>query len=270
MPSLKKSVGSPGLRYRNPKVCEHLASQYVTGVMTARVRARLEKILRVTPELNRAVAFWSDKMSEIQLTLPEHKASNKLWNTINKLTHEEKSHKSIKKNKSWWKNLLLWQATGIAGVATSIALALLLFIAPLNSTFNTTADNKLVINLAPSYMAVMSKHNDSADTIHFVVNVYEKTENTPSTLFVQWSQRQPRENLQALFLWAEDKDTGALTYIGKEPAKGQAWNLNKPLWQAISNSSRLLVTENQQSPSQTKTLFSGPCVQLTNWNQKAI
>jgi hypothetical protein len=266
MPSLKNTIKSPGLRYRNPTICAHLASQYVTGVMTPRVRIRLEKLLSVTPELNRAVAFWSDQMAEIQLELPEDNASDGLWSNIDKLTPDEKNHTNRKVNNSGWKNLLLWQATGIAGMATSIALALMLFIAPLNDTLN----NIPAVNAAPSYMAAMSKHDDSADTIHFVINVYKKTERTPSTLFVQWSQRQPRETAQPLFLWAEDKDTGELTYIGKEPSKGESWDLNKPIWQTISNSSRLLVTQDQRLPSQSNTLFSGPCVQLSNWEKKVI
>lgn len=262
MPSLKNTIKSPGLRYRHPTICGHLASQYVTGVMTPRVRIRLEKLLSVTPELNRAVAFWSDQMAEIQLELPEHNASDGLWSNINKLTPDTKTHSNRKENNSGWKNLLLWQATGIAGMATSIALALILFITPLN--------NIPAVNAAPSYMAAMSKHDDSAETIHFVINVYKKTESTPSALFVQWSQRQPRETAQPLFLWAEDKDTGELTYIGKEPSKGGAWDLDKPIWLTISNSSRLLVTQDKRLPSQSNTLFSGPCVQLTNWGQKVI
>jgi len=262
MSSLKNPMNSPALRYRKPAICEHLASQYVTGVMTPRVRSRLEKLLSVTPELTRAVAFWSEKMAEIQLELPEQNTSDGLWNSINKLTPDTKNHANGKEKISRWKSLLLWQATGIAGMATSIALALLLFITPLN--------NKPAVQSAPSYMAAMSKQNDLSDTIHFVINVYKKTDSSPSALFVQWSQRQPRENSEPLFLWAEDKDTGELTYIGSEPSKGEPWELDKPIWQTISNSSRLLVTQDQQRPSQTNTLFSGPCVQLTSWEKKVI
>lgn len=50
--------------------------------MTHRVRSRLETLLDVTPELNRAVAFWSDQMAEIQFELPEQTANDTLWNKI--------------------------------------------------------------------------------------------------------------------------------------------------------------------------------------------
>lgn len=268
MPSVNSNRSKPALRYRNPVICEHLASQYVTGVMTPRVRSRLETLLNVTPELNRAVAFWSDQMAEIQFELPEQTANDTVWNQIDVLTPEKKQgHSSTdRENQSWWKNLVLWQATGIAGIATSFALALMLFIAPLSTTNNAT----LSLKTAPSYMAAMSKHNDTSDNIRFVINAYKKTENTPSTLFVQWSQREPRKNSDTLFLWAEDKDTGELSYIGSEPAKGEPWHLTKPTWKAISNSSRLIATRDQQQPSQANTLFSGPCVQLTDWKQSAI
>lgn len=264
MPSVNSNRSTPALRYRNPVICEHLASQYVTGVMTPRVRSRLETLLDVTPELNRAVAFWSDQMAEIQFDLPEQTANDTLWNKIEALTPEKQNTRSNKDKEttSWWKNLLLWQTTGIIGTVSSLALALMLFIAPLNNTPS--------LKTAPSYMAAMSRHNDTSDNIRFVINAYKKTEDTPSTLFVQWSQREPRKNSDALFLWAEDKDTGELTYIGSEPTKGEPWHLTKPTWKAISNSSRLLVTRDQQQPTQTNTLFSGPCVQLTDWKQSAI
>lgn len=157
---------------------------------------------------------------------------------------------------------MLWQVTSIVGIASSFALALMLFVTPINAPSS--------LNTAPNYMTAMSRHNDTSDNIRFVINAYKKTENTPSTLFVQWSQREPRKNSDTLFIWAEDKDTGELSYIGSEPTKGEPWHLTKPSWQAISNSSRLIATRNPQQPSQTNIVFSGPCVQLTDWKQTTI
>jgi len=196
------------VRYTHPIICEHLAGQYVAGVMSPLVRARTETLIKQTPELAKTVASWAERFAGLQTQLPEEPISRPMWESIDqKITLLDQSNTQDKTPQSvhWWHNLLLWRATGITGLATSFALAMLFIFSP-----------------AP------------APIIRFVINAYKKTDSAPSRLFVQWSERQPRQNTQALHLWAEDIETGALTYIGVEPAAGEPWALNKSTWAAVS------------------------------------
>lgn len=255
---------SYSLRYHNPVICEYLASQYVTGLMTRRTRARMEQLLSSTTpefsELTTAVAFWSDKLSSIDYSSPEIASSEKTWQAIEQsisLAPQATVPKS-----SWWHSLLFWQASSVVGLAASLILAFMLLLAP-------PAPIDL---LGPNYMAAMSVHQNDAtnNDIRFVINAYQKTDLEPSRLLLQWSQRQAREQQQRLHIWAEDIDTGQISYIGAEPVSNAPWHLTKSAWQAISNSSRLLVTATENRPTDSTILFSGPCVQLADWQQQAI
>ncbi len=253
------------LRYRNPIICEHVAGQYVLGTMTPRVKARAEKLRQTVPELDRAISFWSDELSVIhQCGKPEAIPSANVWQQIEKHIELGEDQQKTKTRSTqaipWWQNLSVWKTTSFLGMATSFALALVLL----------TSVQQPIKPLATgaSYVAAMSAHNQAGADIQFIISAYKKQEGIPSRLQVQWSENHPRTNKVALHLWAEDKDTGQLTYIGLEPSSGTVWDLTKPTWLAVSNSSRLLMTTSNEQPDQQNTLFSGPCIQLKEWQQK--
>lgn len=245
----------PGLRYRQPEVCDHLAAQYVAGSMTARVRARTETLIESTPELRRAVAFWADQFAELQYQLPESQPVADVWQNIAKATKPENTE-------NWWSKLLqslrFWQSAALIGAVASMALFAVVVITPVATP-----------QQAPSYMAAMAPHQQAKADVHFVVTAYGKTSNEPSKLVVQWSKRHPRQVKDRLHLWAEDIQSGELTYLGQEPDPESSWHLTKARWQAVTNSSRLIMTVDQSSPDATNTLFSGQCVQLKSWKKES-
>ncbi|MGH1541056.1 MAG: hypothetical protein ACRBHB_11585 [Arenicella sp.] len=244
----------PGLRYRNPAICDHLASQYVTGFMTPRLRRRMEALLETTPELQRAVAFWADSVAPLQLELPEETPDDKVWDQIAKSTNKDTRHKHKTSNNNWWNTLFFWKSVSFGSLAASLVLGSLLL-------FSGTPQ----VSIKPSYMAAMALHNAPDSDIQFIVTAYKKSTDKSSWLKLQWSARHKRSIEQAMHLWAEDKDSGELTYIGPEPADKKAWRLETTNWRAIANSSRLLMTSNALQPNQNNLLFSGQCVQLQSW-----
>lgn len=254
---------SGSLRYKHPIICDHLASQYVVGVMTSRVRARVETLRLIVPELDSAIINWSESFSSIHETLMEKTPGTDTWDKIESTLFEPaKTNKPIF---SLWQNLRFWQFTGLGASFASIVFAVVLFVSP-SAPITTTP----LVSSTPSYMAVMSSASEDAiakSEIRFVVNVYQKTDTAPSKLFIQWSERQPRSMKNNMHLWAKDRNTGELSYIGIEPSGALPWNLEKTTWQAISNSSELFFTDTGDMPSAQNTLFSGPCIQLGSWKQ---
>lgn len=237
-----------GLRYRNTEVCEHLASQYVAGTQSKLVKQRMEKLMESTPELQAAVAFWADQFSEVQARLPQQQPSEHVWHVIKKQTQPVNTASS--KSLSWWHSLAFWRMAGISSFASVMLCAYLLL-------FNSVQP----LPVGPDYMAVMSA--EGSENIEFVITAYKKTEEQASRLELQWTQEKTSSRPEALHLWAEDKSNGQLTYIGIKPKQG--WDLNKALWQAVTNSRRLIVTRNAQTPVSANTLFAGPCIQLKSW-----
>ena len=254
------------LRYQHPDICQHLAGQYVAGVMTSRVKARTESLRQTQPELDRAIAYWSDQFSTLDQQLNESQltslTNDQLWNNIQSTLSlaskplASKESSPADKYSSMWNQVSTWQwLSGISAFA-SVVLAVMLWLAvPLTQT--TIA--------GPSYLASMAAHGDPANTVKFIISAYKTDKNKPSQLHIQWSQRQTKVSHPPLHLWAEDKDTGQLSYIGLQPESNEAWNLSKPSWKAIANSHRLLMTVNNQPPTDTNTVFSGLCLQLKQW-----
>lgn len=252
---------SHSLRYHQADICDHLASQYVTGTLTHRVRARVEALLPTSPELQHAVDMWAQRMSEIDYHMPEAQVRKTHWQAI----HSRISPQTTPSETSLWQRLAFWQWTSAIAITTSLVLFMAVFSPALSPALLPPSS---VPFSTPSYVAAMSAPTQQNDEIHFVVNAYKKTENQPSRLFVQWSKRHPRTVQEALHIWAEDNDTGEIHYIGIEPEKGSPWFLQKAQWQAVANSRRLLATTNQNLPSPETTIFSGPCIQLSEWVNK--
>ena len=254
---------SGSLRYKNPIICDHLAGQYIAGVMSPQVRSRVEALRLTVPELNKAIIDWSEHFSPIHDSLVEKTPHINTWNKIESALFDVQI--LAEPNISLWQSLRFWQFTGLGASFASVVFAVMLFVSP---SLPITAVP--LVSSTPSYMAVMSSTSEEAiekSDIRFVVNVYQKTDTDPSRLFIQWSERQPRSMKANMHLWAKDRETGVLSYIGVEPNGASPWNLEKLTWQAISNSSELFFTNTAEQPSARNTLFSGPCIQLGSWKQ---
>ncbi len=253
------------LRYQNPVIYNHLAQQYVAGVMTLPVRLRTEALMQQTPELERAAATLADDFAEVHLRLPERHTDSAtldgLWENIDRATtpsgDEIHSGSTESGLKYFWDSLLVWKAASGIGAMASLVLAVALFVG---------SSHDCPIQTGPSYLANMSAANDQSQDIQFVISAYAKQDDTPSRLHIQWSKAHAgKKKHPPLHLWAEDKDTLELTYIGLQPAKGEQWDLTKPTWQAVANSRRLFMTADNQQPSTLNTIFSGLCLQLKEW-----
>ena len=126
----------------------------------------------------------------------------------------------------------------------------------------------VVQTVSASYLAIMNLHDQTQGKPEFVISVYQKNEQNPSRLHIQWSEDSNKQWHNAMHLWSEDKQTGQVVYVGKRPPKGEPWHLQKSEWQTITQSGRLLMTNNAEIPNQTNTVFSGICLQLKAWKKK--
>lgn len=249
------------LRYQNPVIYRHLAAQYVAGAITPHVRSRIEVLVKTVPELEREIAQCADDFSAIHEYFPvENIPSNlkeDIWFSIEKQLPVSLVEASEEKGLSWWNALLPWKiSSGFMAVAT-LVMAVMLWT-------NTTVDQQGIAG--PAYLANMSAHNES-DNIQFVVSAYPKQEDQPSRLHIQWTKTHAGTHKEKLHLWAEDRETKVISYIGVQPPKGQSWDLTKPEWKAITNSHRLLATNSKQVPEEDNIIFSGLCLQLKAWKK---
>ena len=261
------------LRYQNPLIYQHLASQYVAGSVTPRVRKRIERLALTVPELDRAIAQWSDDFSElhihVQSTGMQTERVTEIWNQIDKSTFLVTS--SEQEKGGFFNQLFIWQAAALTGALASLVLTIMLWSSP---DFKTTTPEQIAqssFTAGPDYLANMSLHGETDQEIQFIISAYFKNDKEPSRLFIQWpknSQKNETEKVlshKELHLWAENNVSGELVYLGMQPSDEKQWNLTKPEWVAITNSSRLLMSKDKIKPTESL-VFSGRCIQLSNWD----
>lgn len=258
---------STPLRYRQPEICDHLAGQYVAGFVTSRVRARIEQLAEVTPELSRAIARWSDAFVELQQPFNEPLKKNQKfeainfdasWHKINQYVQSKGSKEnSIDVLKNVKNALNKWKLMACGSVLASVFMVGFLW---LSSSHPTSP-----VMMNASYLAAMQVHGSQKDTTQFVISAYAKQETSPSRLAIQWVKGNAKADHSALHLWAEDRESGELTYIGLQELSNHSVALSKPEWFAISNSRRLLMTADKQIPNEDNVIFSGLCLQLAQW-----
>lgn len=283
---------SGSLRYKNPVIYEHLAHQYVAGSITPQVRARIESLRQTVPELDRAISKIADDFSDIHLQLPstsmQSKDLDRIWDNIDSKIPNEMPRSFAQdktENLGFWNSLFFWRFTAGLGMAMSCALGLVLLpahiVPPAGLGLADVPKDALIdalelksdaaipsIPQGPSYLATMAAHDDPNAVVQFIISAYSKQPGVPSRLHLQWSEAHAgKVSHPPLHLWAEDRDSGELTYIGMQPQKEKPWDLNKATWTAVSNSSRLLMTTNELLPNKTNLTFSGNCLQLKPWKK---
>jgi anti-sigma-K factor RskA len=268
------------IRYQQPKICDHLAGQYVAGVMTERVRVRTESLAKKNPMLAAAIAYWSDAFVELQeplnSSLIKESTSDqvnvrRVWSAIEQRISDAKVSKALKSSgtrssvndneaasiiERFINSLFAWKIIAGGSALASVFMVSFLWLA---------MSHPEPVASAPSYLASMSDHSDPSIPPQFVLSAYTKNTGSPSRLTLQWVKNKKEKQHDALHLWAEDKETGELVYIGLQSLNNGSIELTKPLWDAIANSSRLLMTEDQQQPVEDNIVFSGLCLQLAQW-----
>lgn len=244
------------LRYRNPELCDQLASRYITGRMTSAARRRLERLMHSEPTLEQAVARWADRMAPLQDVLPERAPPAALWSRIEASLPEQAAPVPWQESVvvPFRRRVAIWRGAAIAGLAATLALAVALFLGRPQPGIVTA-----------SYLAPLS-HNGS---VALVVTGYKGQKNKPSQLVVQWSQQQPHKDSAPLYLWAEDRQSHALVLLGKFSNVDRQWPISKTQWQAVAHSSRLLVGTTPERISADQADYIGPCLQLKRWRQQS-
>ncbi|MFY0663700.1 MAG: hypothetical protein JXQ97_03690 [Natronospirillum sp.] len=239
------------LRYRHPAVCQHLASQYVAGHLSVRVRRRVEALMPQHPPLADAVAQWSDELWHVQSALPTQAPPRHVWRAIQRLT-QPALNKPRRTLVDWWNDVTALRWLSVGSSAAALVLAWVLVWQP--ATSPSTG--------GPAYMAPLSQ----GDAITLVVYGYLGDESGPPALRFQWTQTDVPRPEGALHLWAESQDGQEQVYLG-ELVAGQAWqDLERVQWQALASSRRLLVSAQADQLDLASVFMEGPCVQLRDYS----
>jgi anti-sigma-K factor RskA len=70
------------MKYTNPVLLEHLASNYVLGTLTHGARRRFERLQRDRADVRVLVTQWEARLGQLAVSVPAYKPSPKVWTAI--------------------------------------------------------------------------------------------------------------------------------------------------------------------------------------------
>jgi anti-sigma-K factor RskA len=103
-----------------------LAGEYVLGLLGAEETREVERRLRIDEALQRAVADWRERLSELDLVADRLPPSPQLWERIESaigMPRVDRAESSASLFGRLWESLGFWRGMGLAGTAASLGLA---------------------------------------------------------------------------------------------------------------------------------------------------
>jgi anti-sigma-K factor RskA len=74
------------MNYERPELLDRLASEFVFGMMSARVRRRFQAIQRALPAAEKAVQAWERRLTPLARSVPPQQPSAAAWDAIDRRT----------------------------------------------------------------------------------------------------------------------------------------------------------------------------------------
>jgi len=237
-------------RYHNKKIIEHLAHQYVLGLLTTRVCARIEKLIITNPEFALKICYWQNHFSSFDKQTVELQPKIQTWQNIQQvcdpqITHSSKAHEE-KNNKrfNFYPTVSVFFAMSIA------VLSCFLF-------FDQNDISKL------NYVAVLTDKNQQPQLV--LRNLVKSKTITINIINIpQLSSEQDLE------LWAISNNAQKVRSLGIIPRKKNMFDkeLTNSQWLLIKESNALMITVENLGGSangipNTPILSRGVAAQLT-------
>ncbi len=236
------------LRYRQPRVREHLASHYVLGTLSERVRRRCERLIRLDSEFEARVYDWQNRMNSLHDDLAPEQPPARVWQQLQTTISHQASDSTPRAG--FWQGLSFWRTC-----------AALLLVLSLGLLLQPTPQRVQAVN----YMAVMQSQPVQAEPL-MVITAYKGDAPGKSHLHIQWNERLKPRGLAGLSLWAIDRNNGKMTDLGSLQRAQTLRLLSKAEWLAIKDSAELIVVQGAHADGPV--LFRGPCLQLSPWQDQ--
>lgn len=245
-------------RYNNETIIEHLASQYVLGLLTAKTRARVEKLCKTNQALEEQIIYWQQRFCRFDQQTAELAPKAQTWQNIESALTQSEQHTAndVAIKPSFWSWLHFPQLASAIAIVT-IALLSYLVIKPINT------------NDPLSYVAVLTDKNQQAQ---LVASTYGESKK----LIVNVINNPKIAQDQDLEIWVVSKTDQQARSLGVIPRNTPLIQkqLTNAQWRLIKDSDSLIVTVEERGGSPigepSELIVSrGLCVRLKDWKKNA-
>ena len=241
------------MKYDRPELLDRLASEYVLGTMTARVRRRFQAIQRASLQAQLAIQMWEQRLSPLAQSVPPEQPSAATWEAINRRTGGQVSRQVAPASTwpTWWK-----PALSVAfGVVATLGLVRLYpdAVVPVDKIVQSRG------TLPESYVGLLT------DAANNPVVLASSTRHG-RMMSIKMLRKVDVPSGKVLQLWALPKEGGAFP-LGVVPSEGKgSFQLADTSEKLLSSVPRLAVSV-EDAPARSGTtpgpyLLTGNCVKL--------
>ena len=282
-------------RYNRAEVIEHLASQYLLGLLSPRAHRRVEHLLNDNQPLAQRIEFWQNRLVTLDIQTPIMPADKDTWQKISQqlafdkvkvagkpevsdqvLTANQQAQRNLSNNDPeylgvWHKatkvsnRMLSALISGRSGFSPVFPILFILLFSYVGYQSFFSSHNKDPL----SYVAVLTDHSQQA---HLVASTYGETR----TLIVNVIEAPNITAEQSFELWVVSKTDGEARSLGVIPSDQSLikQQLSIAQWRLIKDSLSLIVTIEELGGSaigepSEQIVSRGLCVRLTEWDNNA-
>ncbi len=244
----------------NDIIVQHLASNYVCGLLSPRVRRRVDALLRKQPRANlrQAISYWESNLSSLDDATPQLEPDGKSWQNIAlKLDFVHPRPQTGLRDR-----LQSWLIIPTLSVNHVVAVALLFGLMVFSSIFYKSPDQTL------SYIAVLSQN----DQPQIIAATYGDSMELRLDL-ISLPTKAENEDFELWVVSKTDKKVRSLGIVNAEE-KSQRRILSEAEWRLIKDSHSLLLTREEAGGSPLGEPFGervsyGLCIQMPEWSNKS-
>ena len=258
----RKLEASKMQRYSSPVIVDHLASNYVTGLLNPLVRQRVDTLRAQFDysHIDQRISYWEQKLSPLNDAVPELAPLPETWQKIqDRLDLQQNTQAQQSQQAASW-GILSWLSGSMLKWSTAFSLAVCVILGYSLIQQNQTSDPL-------SYVAVMQ---DDQQTPQVVAATYGASKK----LMLDILTLPDIDSEQSYELWVTSKTDNQSRSLGEIPKDLSSFErqLSEAEWRLIADSSFLVISVEDIGGSaigepSDMIVSKGLCIRLSAWDQ---
>jgi len=253
------------MRYHNPTVVEHLASHYVLGTLSPRVRKRARSLISRVEPLALRIEEWQQSLVSLDTSTEPLPPSEACWQHISAALDANDDTLELERDANWLAQLNICWRNSKHQIAHALSIVFILVLGYLNLDSNTKEQASDPL----SYVAVLTDDSNSALLV-------ASTYGTSKKLVLNRVQEDQASSEFDLELWVVSKTDNQARSLGviSHGQSLQEKTLTQAQWRLIKDSESLMITKEDPGGSpigepSEEIVARGLCVRLREWGNNA-
>jgi anti-sigma-K factor RskA len=251
-------------RYSSSVVVDHLASNYVMGLLSPLVRKRVDTLRAQFDyrDIDQRIDFWEQKLSPLNNAIPELAPLPDTWQNIQaKLNMGQPQTQADQKHTDKSRGIFAWPSFSILKWSTAFSLMLCVILG-----YSLLQQNEPLDPL--SYVAVMQDNNQNPQVVAATYGESKK-------LVLDILNLPEIDSQETYELWVTSKTDNQSRSLGEIPQDITSFDrqLSEAEWRLIADSSFLIISVEDVGGSaigepSDRVVSKGACIRLTAWEEQ--